>query len=72
MQPDVHGFLVDPAAPLEVAGAMQRLLDPGLRSAMAEPARKLALARSRQINFREILAVYEWVLEKRGREARPA
>jgi len=71
MQAGVHGFLVDPAAPLDIAGAMQRLLDPGLRSAMGEPARKLALARSRQINFAEILSVYEWAIEKRGREARP-
>ena len=72
MRAGVHGFVVDdPTDPDEVSVLMGRLLDARLRNAIAEPARALALAHSRDVNFAEIATLYEQAIDQRRCDERP-
>lgn len=65
--PGQEGFIVPtPWSYKELVAAMSRLLSPGVRSAMSQSARKLAVDRSLDRNYREFLAVLE---EAAGRSA---
>ena len=59
------GLLVSPEAPEEMAGAMRRLIsDPGLRHALADQARKVALAEFRVERFAQrYRRVYQALLD---------
>ena len=62
----VQGWLIrDPADAGEVAFQMKRLLDPGLRGAMAAQARVLALHNERAAAFRRLLGFAEEALRRR-------
>ena len=70
MIPGQHGFVVERPGDVEaLSKAMLSLLDPARRAAMAEPCRALAVAHSTAVNFQNILAVYESVVQDRRRAA---
>ena len=65
--PGQHGFVVsDPRDVPAMASAMRQLLDVERRTAIAGPARTLALANSTTVNFQKIMRVYESVVEQRA------
>ena len=62
----MQGWLIrDPADPGDVAFQMKRLLDPGLRGALAAQARVLALHNERDVAFARLLGFAEEALRRR-------